>query len=240
VWQAAIKDTLKGETLKSTAEGLSLSHNAMFNMRHKILQGMEEEAGMKETILEGVCEIDDTYVLENQKGKRLPEGYWRKARKHGAKAVKCGISDEYIDISCGVGRETGALCRSVNRATASYEDMKEVFAGHIAGNALVICDGEKSYQAVSEACGCALSNVDNTNAFYNINTVNSFHSMLKERYRRYRGVATKYLNRYNTLFADVFRNPDMECHAGFAMMKSGAVNYYHSQKDVKRAGLLTL
>ena len=40
----------------------------------------------------------------------------------------------------------------------------------------------------------------------NLNTVNSFHSFIKKMYLGYRGVATKYINRYNTLFAQAFRN----------------------------------
>lgn len=38
------------------------------------------------------------------------------------------------------------------------------------------------------------------------NIANSFHSFIIERYNQYRGVATKYLNRYNALFAKLFRS----------------------------------
>ncbi|GHU13172.1 hypothetical protein FACS189449_08190 [Alphaproteobacteria bacterium] len=41
--------------------------------------------------------------------------------------------------------------------------------------------------------------------FYNINTVNNFHGFIKQRNRNARGFATKYLNRYNSLFSRVYR-----------------------------------
>ncbi|MEF2608790.1 MAG: hypothetical protein U0M88_04055, partial [Faecalicoccus sp.] len=37
-------------------------------------------------------------------------------------------------------------------------------------------------------------------AVNHLNNVNSFHSMIKEQYRFYRGVSSKYINRYNALF----------------------------------------
>lgn len=40
----------------------------------------------------------------------------------------------------------------------------------------------------------------------NLNNVNSFHSFIKNRYRNYRGVASKYINRYNALFSAGFRD----------------------------------
>ena len=33
-----------------------------------------------------------------------------------------------------------------------------------------------------------------------LNNVNSFHSQIQEQYRVYRGVSSKYINRYNALF----------------------------------------
>ena len=42
---------------------------------------------------------------------------------------------------------------------------------------------------------------------YNINRGNNFHSFIKGRYRQYRGVATHYINRYDTLWAVAYRQP---------------------------------
>ena len=44
--------------------------------------------------------------------------------------------------------------------------------------------------------------------FANLNTANGFHSYIKERYEQLRGVAIKYLNRYNALFVGAYRNSE--------------------------------
>ena len=44
--------------------------------------------------------------------------------------------------------------------------------------------------------------------FYNLNTVNGFHSFIKQRYEFFRGVASKYINRYNALFLTTYRNAE--------------------------------
>ena len=36
--------------------------------------------------------------------------------------------------------------------------------------------------------------------FIHLNTVNSFHKLIEERLQKYRGMASKYINRYNALF----------------------------------------
>ena len=36
--------------------------------------------------------------------------------------------------------------------------------------------------------------------FNHLNTVNSFHQLIEERLQKYKGVASKYINRYNALF----------------------------------------
>ena len=35
----------------------------------------------------------------------------------------------------------------------------------------------------------------------NLNRINSFHNMIKDYYKHYRGVASKYINRYASMFA---------------------------------------
>ena len=119
-----------GTCAKPAARHLEI-HSTAFNMRHKILLALEAEEQRQPTVLDGVCELDDTYVLENLKGSKIPEDYGRKARKHGAVAQKPGVSNEYVSISTGVQRDGGAYCRTVTRATPGKNDIASVFDGHI-------------------------------------------------------------------------------------------------------------
>jgi len=74
VWKQIIRDTVNGISIEKTAADLHLHHETVFNMRHKILFSIEEEERNNPTKLSGVCEADETYVLESYKGNKLIEG----------------------------------------------------------------------------------------------------------------------------------------------------------------------
>jgi transposase-like protein len=149
VWKQVIRDTIKGTPLEETALSLGMSHETAFNMRHKILFCLKDglEAG---TALSGVCESDETYILESLKGKALPEGYWRDSRKHGAVSSKGGISDEYIYVCAAVERGGKAYSQAVCRGIPHKKEILGAFSRTISADALVVCDGAKSYRVLEE------------------------------------------------------------------------------------------
>ena len=204
-WQQAIKDTVEGRPLRSTEQTLDVSHDTVFTMRHKILTALEQNEAANATVLSGESELDETYVLEDLKGKKLPEGYWRGPRKHGAKAKTRGISSEHVCIMTGIERGGAAYAVTLNLATPSKDEIVAAFHDHIAEGASIFCDGEKGYDVLYSDRNC---DVTHTHA-HGINTANGFHSFIKALHNRdYHGVATKYLNRYNALFAAVYRHRD--------------------------------
>ena len=202
VWKQVIADTVNGVSLDKTAENLLLHHETVFNMRHKILFCLEQEDMKNPTQLEGVCEADETYLLENYKGKKLPDDFWRKPRKHGAVAEKRGLSNEYICVCAGVERDGCAVSKAVNRSMAGKDDIDRALGERISEKIVILADGAKGYDALSETRDCTVihANPEGGESCH-INTVNGYHSHIKERYRRARGFATKYLNRYNALFS---------------------------------------
>jgi hypothetical protein len=64
-----------------------------------------------------------------------------------------------------------------------------------------------------------IANPDNTGFNY-INTVNGYHSFIKERNRNARGFATVSLNRCNVLFSTVYRSSDFIADDIYKMMTS--------------------
>jgi hypothetical protein len=185
-------------------------------MRHKVLNCLEQAAKDSQQLLEGVCEADETYLLESVKGQKIPDDYYRRPRKHGAKASRRGISDEYICICAAVEREGAAFGTAVNRATPSKEEILEVFGERVKADTLLLCDGAKNYEVLSENGKCITAQVKR--GLNNINAVNGFHSFIKERNRAARGFATKYLNRYNALFSSVYRSSDSIVDAVYNLM----------------------
>jgi len=141
---------------------------------------------------------DETFVPESYKGSGLPEDFWRMPRLHGAKAQKRGISDEYICICTGVGRGGRSVAKSLNRVKSSSSELKAAFECYLDERNLVICDGFRSYNILNSKYGCTVKDENNEDKFFHFNWVNEVHSFIKHQYVKYRGMATKYLNRYKS------------------------------------------
>jgi transposase-like protein len=226
VWKQVISDTVDGVAIDQTAESLCLSHLTVFNMRHKILYAVERSLMESPAPLSGVCETDETYVLESVKGRKIQDDYHRKARKHGAVAGKRGISDEYVCICTSVTGEAKNVSLAVNRATPSKQEILEVFGDRVSETTVVLCDGNQSYGALEDKCTVATTK--------RINKVNGFHSFIKERLDAARGVATIYLNRYNALFSKVYAADNSVVDDIFSLMTSQSGLSHtisHSQSD---------
>ena len=156
------------------------------------------------------CEADETYVLESVKGRKIPKDYHRKPRKHGAKASKAGLSEEYICVCTSVDSDNRCTTAAVNRAVPSKAEIEQVFGDKVTADTVILCDGSKQYDVLEEKCTVAHSK--------RVNRVNGFHSFIKERLLAARGVATIYLNRYNALFSQVFSNRDTAADKIFELM----------------------
>lgn len=241
IWEEVIKDTLDGDSIDFTADRLDLTHDCVFRMRHKVLIALTDLQSEESLYLSEVTEMDETYVLDSYKGKHLPAGTGRRPRKHGAKATKRGISNEYVCICTGVQPSGKRLAETINRAKPSSEELAELFSDHITAGALVLCDGLRSYSILEELIGCSVKdvNTEEGKSFYNLNSVNSFHSFIKRQYCFYRGVATKYLNRYNALFSMTFKKgKEVSERLLKKLLNVGSVNRFHSCNDIMVNGLL--
>ena len=243
VWEEVIRDTVYGNAIDYTAQRLKLNHQTVFNMRHKILIALQQLPETKNILLGEVTELDERFVLDSYKGKQLPDTVNRKARKHGAKAVKRGISNEQVCICAGIQRNGAAYAATINRAKPDANELAELFKAHIAQGTLALCDGLKSYNVLTKIADCTVKDCNTSSeeekCFYHLNTVNGFHSFIKQKYNFYRGVATKYLNRYNVLFSAAYRHVDCLIEKlTKTLLTVGTMNLFHSNKDVKAMELL--
>jgi transposase-like protein len=231
VWKQVIRDTVGGISIDKTAESLDLTHSTVFHMRHKILHCVEQAVLRSEIELDGICEADETYVLESVKGRKIPEEYHRTPRKHGAVASKRGISEEYICVCTSIDGDNRCTAAAVNRATPSKEEIAQVFADKVTPETVILCDGNKSYNILEDKCTVAHTK--------RINKVNGFHRFIKERLGSARGVATIYLNRYNALFSQIFGKQDLAADKIYELMTSQG-NSFSSIATVKSQNLLVL
>ena len=243
VWEGLIRDTIAGHALDYSSERLGITHDCAFHMRHKFLLALQAVGNEHAVTLGGVTELDETFVLDSYKGKKLPESVERKPRKHGEGAQKRGLSHEFICICAGVERDGASMAMTVNRAKPSSQEIQDVFYGHLSEDALALCDGLRSYSKLGKAVGCSIKNVEleDNHKFFHLNTVNSFHSFIKKRYVFYRGVATKYLNRYNALFGFAFRrSADAISKIIKLFLDVGPVRRFYSINNTTSHGLLEI
>lgn len=243
VWEEMICDTLDGNAIDFSAKRLGLSHDCAFHMRHKILCSLQDHLLEQPVKLGEVTELDETFVLESYKGKKLPDDCGRAPRRHNATAEKRGISNEYVCICTGVQRNGASLAQTVNRAKPSKEELLEVFEGHICDGTLLLCDGLKSYPVLEEHYASTVKdvNAEDNNSFYNLNTVNGFHSAIKKYYEFYRGVATKFLNRYNALFSVRYKDKERWINTLInSLRKVSEVSRYHTIESSMTVGLLCI
>ena len=242
VWQEFLRQTLEGCSLSYAEKTLGLTHQTAFNMRHKLLMAFEDFFVESPVVLGDVSEFDETFVLDSYKGKTIPETADRPSRRHGAKAQKRGISNEYVCICTGVQRKGEAVIRTENRAKPSREELQTIFEGHIQSGTLALTDGLRSYPVLGTLADCKVEDVNGQKSgFYNLNTVNNLHSFIKSRYLFYRGVATKYLNRYNALFQMAYRSIESKITLLIEkLFKPGCTMNIHTVKDVATHNLLVV
>lgn len=86
---------IKGFSLRKCAEILhkEVTHVTLFYWRHKILAALKQ---ISTEDFKGIVEMDETYFLFSEKGKRNIAD--RKPRKRGGKAKYRGISNDQVCV----------------------------------------------------------------------------------------------------------------------------------------------
>ena len=78
-------------------------------------------------------------------------------------------------------------------------------------------------------------NQEESEGVFNLNTVKSLYSFIKETYEHCREVATKYINYYNTLFSVALRRVDNLRNKLFLSLGTVSQScYWHGVKDVQK------
>ena len=196
-WDQLIEDTFMQVSELETAAKLDVSPYTAWRMRMKLLHALE--VIVSDTVLKDEVEFDEKYVMNSHKGRKI-EGV--KPRHRGKAATKRGLSDEKICIAAGVERLGTSVLIATNTGNPSSEDLMKL-KDHLAEKSLVWVDGKAAYNALLTAKKCdarVLGDHTTYTSVDHLNNVNSFHNTIETWYGRYRGVASKYLNRYCALF----------------------------------------
>ena len=242
-WSIVILDTLNTIPLHATAAPIDCSEDTVFHMRHKFLLLLEQLLFEQGEVMEGIVEIDETYVPDNYKGIKRTNG--RKARKHGEPAVKRGLSEEKLCIFMGTNRIGSEVAKCVNRARPSSQEVIEVFGSSIKEKSMLINDGLFSnYELIKQnhLTNIIVSDHHEFTDVIHLNTVNNMHSGFKTLYRYYRGVSSKYLNRYLALYVFMRRFIGMDYQEKLMVFLQKTKGFMISltNKSVKTQNLLMI
>lgn len=201
-WATLIEDTISLQPLKKVEEDLGVSHPTAQNMRHKLLSFLSENM-RNMPVLDGIIEADETFVLESQKGTPVLD---RKPRGHSASAQSRGISSEQLCVCTATDRNAHVSAKCVNTARPTSDDILSAIGDKVGTDCVLLCDGNTAYNKLAEEKHCTkieLIGHQSYNKVYHLNTVNGLHSQFQNMLRIYRGVATKYLNRYTAMFSTI-------------------------------------
>ena len=190
-WNQYLSGMSHSLTLRPAAAECSIDLKTSFRWRHRFLSILQDD---KADLLEGIIELDETFLRESFKGQRadLP----RPARKRGndpTKARKVPVMvarDRKCHTVDGVLENESAteLCRHLNR--------------RISIEGTVCADAHLAHEKLAEILGFEFKELVTSagqhvlEGKYHIQHVNAYHSHFKRWLGIFRGVATKYLPHY--------------------------------------------
>ena len=194
-WPAQAAAMIEGVSVAKAAKRCDVDDTTAFRWRHRFLASL---AGDKPGVLSGIVEGDETFIVKSFKGQR--SGLPRKARKRGGKSAKHGMSAEQVPVLVARDRQgatTDAVLPKLNRMS-----MTAALGGIVTSANEFCCDGGTAIVAFARRAGIPthilpMPGKPNLQAAdFHINTVNAYHSRLKEWLRPFHGVATKNLPNY--------------------------------------------
>ena len=183
-----------GLTVRASAERCGPAVNTAFRWRHRFPAAKD----LKARKLTGIVEADETCVPESRKGARNLE---RKARRRGGRASRRGLSDEQVPVLVVADRGGATVMPAVNA-----DPLREVIAPVVDEDIVLVTDGHRACPRCAAAIGAHhealnLSRSERVRGAFHIQiaadaAVNNRYGRLKDFLRRYRGVATRYLDNY--------------------------------------------
>jgi len=205
-WLGQTQALRDGLSLTAVQKQLDIARTTAFRWRHRFLALPK---GLRTQSLTGIAEADQTYFLRSAKGQRQPLD--RASRRRGSGAYKPGLSSEQIPVL--VARD-----RSGQTADLVLErDTSEVVVMHLAPilcrDAVLCSDSGTVMMAAAKKLGITHRAINlaariRVDGPWHIQNANSYHRRLKGWLRKFKGVATRYLDSYLGWFRATDRLPD--------------------------------
>lgn len=199
-WVEFIQCMIEGYSLRKASEMLEVHYVTLFYWRHKILSALKQ---MDFEQFSGIVEMDETYFLYSEKGKRKIEG--RKSRKNGGKSKYRGISKEQVCVLVARDRQKATYSKIVGQGRIVKSRLDKAIGSKLVSSNVLCTDAWRAFKTYANEKGLEhyrfkSDGKERVKGVYHIQNVNNYHSRLKGWIDRFNGVATKYLDHYLSWF----------------------------------------
>ncbi|WP_339250294.1 IS1595 family transposase [Sporosarcina sp. FSL W8-0480] len=200
-WIEFIKCMLEGYSLRKSAELIGGVHYVtLFYWRHKVLSALEQ---MDFNAFSGIVEMDETYFLYSEKGKRDIQD--RKPRKRGGSSRFRGISHEQVCVLVARDRQKATYSGVLGRGRIAKTQLEKAIGSKLSSDNTLCTDAWRAFSTYAKSKSMEhyrfkSDGIERVKGIYHIQNVNSYHSRLKSWIQRFNGVATKYLDHYLSWF----------------------------------------
>jgi transposase-like protein len=192
----ALLDSL---SVRAAAKRVGVHRNTAFRWRHRFLTRVKDDRPRR---LHGICEADEMFLLESQKGSRQ---LTRAPRKRGGTARRPGISRELDCILVARDRSGQTMDAVTGRGAVSASQLERHLLPLLDPHVLLVTDANAAYRAFSRRHGIAHQYVNlragervrrSSEGAIHVQNVNSYHHRLRDWLMRFHGVASRYLPNY--------------------------------------------
>lgn len=193
-WLGYLRCMLDSLTLRQTAERLNIDLKTAFRWRHRFLR-LASQANANP--LTGIVEVDETFFVESNKGKRKITH--RSPRKRGGQGNKNRKVDK---IPVVIARDRSGHVSDIVTEELGKASIHEFLKPIVDQESILCSDGASWYKTFAAGQGIAhhrLITLDHQRVIgkeYHIQNVNGYISRLKGWIQRFHGVGTEYLPGY--------------------------------------------
>lgn len=199
-WLDHVAALREGLILREAAARLHIAVSTAHRWRHRFLAAPK---AVKSQALTGIAEADETYFLRSHKGQR--QGLNRPPRKRGGRAKKRELSAEQVPVL--VVRDRSGGNADFILEVADKKHVAAVLKPLLAPDSILCTDGSGAAKEIGiEHHALNLTAGIRVIGPWHVQNVNAYHSRLKDWMRRFRGVATRYLDGYLGWFRAIERS----------------------------------
>jgi transposase-like protein len=194
-WLTYLEARAQSRTVRQSAADSKVHRNTSFRWRHRFLKWISQDRPAR---LHGITEVDETHILESDKGKKK---LTRKPRKRGGTASKPGISNQQVCVLVARDRSGQTLDFVMGTGALSKRELTDALKPALDADVLLVSDANPTYDAFCHSENISheivnLSKGQRVNNAFHIQNVNAYHRRFKQWLERFHGVATDYLANY--------------------------------------------